>query len=128
VVVRWLAVENAYEVTHIVNDHPFSLGKFALLADAEAAVARPARAPIAAFASAKKFYYQATLSVETLSLTDLDEVERWLRGELRPAVRGQRNPGTVLGRGIKTLASRLLGGERREYVERTGMFEVAGSR
>ncbi|MHB1310382.1 MAG: hypothetical protein ACYC3L_00095 [Gemmatimonadaceae bacterium] len=122
VVVRWIALDHVYEVTQVVNDRPFSLGRFALLSDAEAAVARPVRAPIVSFGSRKKFYYQVTLSVETLSLSDLDEVERWLRGELRPAVRGQRNPGTVLGRGFKTLATRLLGGERREYVERTNVF------
>ena len=105
VVVRQLPVEHAFEVIQVIGERPFSLGKFALLSDAEAAVARPTRAPIVAFAGAKRFYYQATLSVETLSLSDLDEVERWLRGELRPAVRGERNPGTVVGRGLKTLAA-----------------------
>lgn len=128
VVVRWIALEHVYEVLQVTADHPFSLGKFALLSDAEGAVARPVRAPIVAFTASKRFYYQATLAVETLSLSDLDEVERWLRGELRPAVRGQRNPGTVLGRGVKTLASRLLGGERREYVERTPVFETVDGR
>lgn len=128
VVVRRIALENVYEVTQIAADRPFSLGKFALLSDAEAAVGRPVRAAIVAFADRRRFYYQATLSVASLSLSDLDEVERWLRGELRPAVRGQRNPGTVLGRGVKTLASRLLGGERREYVERTPVFETADRR
>jgi hypothetical protein len=128
VVVRWLAVEHEYEVTQVAGDVPFSLGRFALLGDAAAAVARPVRAPIAAFAGARRFYYRATLTVETLSLSDLDEVERWLRGELRPAVRGERNPGTVLGRGLKTLASRLLGGERREYVERTPVFATDDGR
>jgi hypothetical protein len=128
VVVRRLAVENAYEVTQVVGDRPFSLGRFTQLADAAAAVARPMRAPIVAVRGSARQYYQATLSVETLSLSDLDEVERWLRGELRPAVRGERNPGTVIGRGLKTLASRLLGGERREYVARTGVFEADGRR
>ncbi len=124
VVVRWLAVEKTYEVTQLVGDRPFSLGKFTQLGDAAAAVARPTRAPIVSLASIKRAYYQATLSVETLSLSDLDEVERWLRGELQPAVRGRRNPGTVLGRGLKTLASRLLGGERREYAARTEVFQA----
>lgn len=128
VVVRWIAVDNAYEVTQVTGDQPFALGRFAQLSDAAQAVARPVRAPIVAFAGSKRFYYQATLAVETLSLTDLDEVERWLRGELRPAVRGERNPGTVLGRGLKTLATRLLGGERREYSERTPVFAVSEER
>ncbi len=124
VVVRWVALDHAYEVTQVEGDHPFSLGKFSLLDDAAAAVARPVRAAIVAPANGRRVYYQASLTVETLALSDLDEVERWLRGELRPAVRGQRNPGTVIGRGLKTLASRLLGGERREYVERTEVFEA----
>jgi len=128
VVVRWLNVEHAYEVTQVTGNQPFSLGKFAQLNDAAAAVARPVRAPIVAFADGKRFYYQATLTVETLSLSDLDEVERWLRGEFQPAVRGQRNPGTVLGRGLKTLATRLLGGEKREYTERTPVFAPGDSR
>jgi hypothetical protein len=128
VVVRWLAVERVYEVIQIVGARPFSLGRFAQIGDAATAVARPTRAPIVASTASSRMYYQATLTVETLSLSDLDEVERWLRGELRPAVRGQRNPGTVLGRGFKTLASRLLGGERREYVARTGVFGAEGSR
>ncbi|MHB0963651.1 MAG: hypothetical protein ACYC5V_10640 [Gemmatimonadaceae bacterium] len=128
VVVRWLAVERVYEVIQIVGARPFSLGRFAQLGDAASAVARPTRAPIVASAASRRMYYQATLTVETLSLSDLDEVERWLRGELRPAVRGERNPGTVLGRGLKTLASRLLGGERREYVARTGVFETRDGR
>ena len=128
VVVRWLALEKVYEVTQVAGDHPFALGKFALLSDAEAAVGRPTRASIVAIAGRKRFYYQATLAVESLSLSDLDEVERWLRGELRPAVRGQRNAGTALGRGVKTIASRLLGGERREYVERTPVFEATDRR
>lgn len=128
VVVRWLAVERVYEVIQIVGARPFSLGRFALLGDAASAVARPTRASIVASAASRRMYYQATLTVETLSLSDLDEVERWLRGELQPAVRGERNPGTVLGRGLKTLASRLLGGERREYVARTGVFSTADGR
>lgn len=128
VVVRWLAVERVYEVVQVVGGRPFSLGRFALLGDAASAVARPTRAQIVAPARSKRMYYQATLTVETLSLSDLDEVERWLRGELRPAVRGERNPGTVVGRGLKTLASRLLGGEHREYVARTGVFSTADGR
>ncbi|MDP1891404.1 MAG: hypothetical protein Q8K55_10990, partial [Gemmatimonadaceae bacterium] len=73
VVVRWLAVERVYEVIQIVGSRPFSLGRFALLGDAAAAVARPTRAPIVASPASRRMYYQATLTVETLSLSDLDE-------------------------------------------------------
>jgi hypothetical protein len=58
-------------------------------------------------------------------VSDLDEVERWLRGELRPAVRGQRNPGTAVTRGVRTVVAKLLGAEKRHYEERSGKFDVA---
>jgi len=51
-------------------------------------------------------------------------VNAWLRGELQPAVRGQRNPGTALSRGVRSLTTRLLGGERREYGARTATFRA----
>ncbi|HSR40561.1 MAG TPA: DUF4390 domain-containing protein, partial [Longimicrobiales bacterium] len=35
------------------------------------------------------FYYLATVEVETLSLSDLEELQRWLQGELAPAVGGE---------------------------------------
>jgi hypothetical protein len=62
------------------------------------------------------------VDIEALSLTELDEVERWLRGELKPAVRGQKNAGTAVGRGVKTVVVRLLGGERRRYEARSPTF------
>lgn len=123
VIVRRIPVDEAYEVVQMIGDRPFSLGKFTQLADAEAAVARPTRASIVAPQNGQRFYYQATLAVQTLSFGDLDEVQRWLRGELQPAVRGKRNPGSVLGNGLKALATRLLGGERREYGARTEVFK-----
>ncbi|HEX6316419.1 MAG TPA: hypothetical protein VFZ73_16225, partial [Gemmatimonadaceae bacterium] len=69
-------------------------------------------------------YYIGMVDVESMSLTDLDEVERWLRGELQPAVRGDRNPGTALGRGIRKMFVRLLGAERRNLQARSRTFVV----
>ena len=66
--------------------------------------------------------YNLLLDVEGRSLSALDEVQRWLRGELKPAVSGKKNPGTAVGRGVRTLVVRLLGGEKRHYEARTGTF------
>jgi hypothetical protein len=66
-----------------------------------------------------------SLDVQTLSVTDLDEVSRWLRGEVRPAFRGDRNPGTAFTRGLRSLTTRLLGGEQRGYTARTDTFRTA---
>lgn len=122
VVVEFRAVEQTYEVIQRVGGRPLSLGAFRRVEDAELAASRPMRVPIAAPAEDRRFYYLATLEVETLSVSDLDEVGRWLRGELQPAVRGDRNPGTALTRGIRSLATRLLGGDRRQYSERSPSF------
>ncbi len=115
-------VQQRYEVIQFVGERPLSLGVFARLEDADVAAARPVRVPIRATADDRRFYYLATLEVEALSMTDLEELNRWLRGELQPTVRGQRNPGTALSRGIRSLATRLLGGERREYTQRSPSF------
>jgi hypothetical protein len=122
VIVRWRGVDQMYEVTMYVGERVLPLGAFRNVEDAEAAVERPLRVPIEAPASNRLYYYVAALEVETLSVSDLDEVGRWLRGEAQPTIRGQRNPGTALSRTIKSITSRLLGGERRGYGARTGEF------
>jgi hypothetical protein len=121
VIVRYEALERTYQVVHIAGDRAVVLGSFADVRDANAALGRPVQAPLNA-PSRDRYYYNAVADVEVLSLSDLDELERWLRGELRPAVRGRRNPGTALTRGIRTLVVRLLGGTRRHYEARTGTF------
>jgi hypothetical protein len=122
VIVRFLGVEQTYEVVQVVGQRPLALGAFQRVEDAEAAASRPLRVPITAPSEDRRFYYLATLEIETLSVSDLDEVERWLRGELQPAVRGERSPGTALTRGIRSLVSRLLGGDRRQYSQRSPSF------
>jgi hypothetical protein len=125
VLVQYLVAEKKYEVVQLMNDRaPFSLGKFDHVEDAERAIARPTRVPITAFPSKKRFYYRATLDVNILGASDLDEVNRWLKGELEPAIHGERNPGTALTRSIRMLASRLLGGDSREFEAETGEFQV----
>lgn len=121
VIVRYDAMADAYGVARIVGDRVVPMGRWARWADAEAAAEGETTAPITP-RSGGSHYYVTRLSVETLSLSDLDELERWLRGELRPAVRGRRSPGTALRRGARVLAARMLGGERREYEDRSGTF------
>jgi hypothetical protein len=124
VVVRYEPLTKTYRVARFVGDRAENLGRFERYEDAQAAVARPYQPPLPARRTRSRQYYIVVLEVEVISMSDLDELERWLRGELRPAVRGKRNPGTALGRGISTLATRLLGGEKRRYEQRTETFRV----
>ena len=120
-IVRYDPLDRTYRVARIVGEVVVPLGQFEQFADAETALERPFRAPITA-KRGKRGYYSVALDVETLSMTELDEVERWLRGEVKPAVRGQVNPVTPVTKGLRTVLVRLIGGERRHYEQRSATF------
>ena len=111
-----------YQVVRVVNKKTQALGEYTEFNDAQSAAENPYKVAIALPKKGQRGYYNLLLDVETLSLSDLDEVNRWLRGELKPAVSGKKNPGTAVGRGVRTLVVRLLGGEKRHYEARTGTF------
>ena len=89
---------------------------------AEAALEHAVPIALAPQRSGEAYYYNVVLDVETLSFSDLDELQRWLHGDLEPAARGRLNPVSALRRGIGSLVSRLLGGERRHYESRSVTF------
>jgi hypothetical protein len=122
VIVRHDPLRNVFRVIRVRGDEAAVVGSFATLADADSALGASARSGITPPHRGERSYYALRVDVEMLSVNDLDELERWLRGELRPAVRGDRNPGTALERGARTLLVRVLGGERRRYAARTGKF------
>jgi hypothetical protein len=120
------ALGKKYRVVRVEDDGKAvtSAGQFSSFEEMVREVERPQRVPLKAEVHPNAQYYIGVLDVESLSLTDLDEVERWLRGELQPAVRGDGNPGTALGRGIRRMFVRLLGAERRNLQARSGTFRV----
>jgi hypothetical protein len=122
VILKYDVLGKKYQVVRVVNKKAEALGEYPAAADAEGAAEAPYKVAIALPKKGERGYYNLLLDVETLSLSDLDEVQRWLRGELKPAVSGKKNPGTALGRGVRTLVVRLLGGEKRHYEARTGTF------
>jgi hypothetical protein len=127
VVVRYDALNEQYRVFRVDSAadgiRQRTLGVFSRVDEAAAEVERPMRVPLSASAVAARQYFRAVLDVTTMSNNDLDEIDRWLRGELRPAVRGQRNPGTAIGRGMRRLLVRVLG-EERHLEARTPSFRV----
>jgi hypothetical protein len=122
VIVKYDVLGKKYQAVRVVNKKVQSLGEFASIDSAELSAEGPYAPAILLPKKGQRGYYNLLLDVETLSLSDLDEVERWLRGELKPAVSGKKNPGTAVGRGVRTLVVRLLGGEKRHYEARTGTF------
>ena len=124
VILKYDVLGKRYQVARVVNKKALPLGDHATLEAAAEAAEAPYQTTISLPKKGQRGYYNLLLDVELLSLSDLDEVERWLRGELKPAVRGEKNPGTVLTRGVRTLVVRLLGGEKRHYEARSGTFRL----
>lgn len=70
-----------------------------------------------------RYYYLTTVEVETLSLSDLEELERWLRGELSPAVGGGGDLDGALTRGLGRILVRALGLPTRSVRLRSEVFD-----
>lgn len=115
-----------YRVVRVEGDGESvtSAGQFGSFDEMILEVERAQRVALRGAQQKNRQYYIGVLDVESMSLTDLDEVERWLRGELQPAVRGNGNPGTALGRGIRRVFVRLLGAERKNLQARSRTFVV----
>jgi hypothetical protein len=122
VIVRYNPLRRRYSATRIEGDRITALGSFDKLDPIEELLSRPMQPTLTLPDGHDKYYYNLVLDVQMLSVTDLDEVERWLRGELGPAVHGEKSPGTALGRGAKTLITKLLGGQEKHYEARSRIF------
>jgi hypothetical protein len=123
-VVGYDPATQSYRVRRRFGNQLEDLGAFSTLSSAQTASERPLRVPLVPRRAGRRYYYNLILDVEALSVSDLDQLERWLRGELRPAVRGDNNALTALGNGARTLVTRILGGERRHYEKRSATFRA----
>lgn len=71
-----------------------------------------------------RYYYAASLQVSTLSDSDLDELERFLAGDLGRAAEGGENFGDALGRGATRFLLRLAGLPSLRLEARSDRFSV----
>ncbi len=69
-----------------------------------------------------RYYSLGRIHVETLSLSDLDELRRWLQGDLAPAMEGEGGVSSALGRGLQRILVRALGLPAERYQARTRTF------
>ncbi len=123
VIVRFDPLTKRFRAARLTGDTATVLGDFPQFPALASAMAAPFVVPLVPKRRGGRYFYNVVLDVEMLSLSDLDEVEHWLRGELRPAVQGKRNPAGVVGRGLRTLFVRMLGAERRHYEVRSKEFK-----
>lgn len=68
-----------------------------------------------------RYYYLATVEMATLSLSDLEELQRWLSGDL--AAGSDDSSGNALARGVRRLFVRALGLPARRLHLRTDPFD-----
>lgn len=122
VIVRYNPLKRRYTATRIEGDRITALGSFDNLDPIEAVLSQALQPAFAVPDGHDKYYYNLVLDVQMLSVSDLDEVERWLKGDLGPAVHGEKNPGTAIGQGAKTLITKLLGGQEKHYEARSKVF------
>lgn len=125
VLVRYDRLDRSYQIVRGMEEsRPEVIGRFSTLPEVAGVLAAAYRPVIRIPERNRRYYYNVTLTVETLTANDLDEVERWLRGELRPAIRGEKSAGTAVTRGMRTLIARLIAGPQRSFSERTPTFFV----
>lgn len=124
VLVRYDPYSQQYQLVRRGNRDTEAVSGFATIASVEEVLSQSQPVALTPRRTGARYYYNVILEIETLSVSDLDELQRWLRGELEPAVRGKRAPLSALRRGFGTLLSRVLGGENRHYEARSGTFRA----
>jgi hypothetical protein len=105
-----------YRVVRRQHGRVEDLGSFATLSTAQAMLERPLRAGLLPEREGARYYYTLALDIEALSVSDMAQLERWLRG-----VRGG-TAASALGNGVRTLMLRMLGGEKQHYNGRSPTF------
>lgn len=121
VVISYDALDKVYAVVRRLDERVSVLGRFDHLGEAQEAAEAPQRVPLVPRRD-DRYYYIVRLQVETLSLSDLNEVESWLKGDFSPAVRGDKPAGTALGRGLKGVFLKLLGADTQQHERRSVTF------
>jgi hypothetical protein len=73
-----------------------------------------------------RYYVLGVLEIETLSLSDLDELRRWLGGDVASAVRGEEGAENAVATGVRRIFVRALGLPARRERLRTPTFDWGG--
>lgn len=124
IIVQFDSFDSVYEVLRVTGDSVVNLGAYRKLVDARAASELVYNLPSLTPPKGRESYIAVRADVQTIELSDLDELQRWLKGEVRPAVQGKKNPGTAITRGLRSLGSRLLGAEVRHLEKQTKPFKL----
>lgn len=115
-IVQYDPTAQRYRVVRRQTGQHEDLGSFSTLSIAQTVVERPSRATLSPERGGVRYYYAVSLDIEALSVSDLDQLERWLRGAKSGTA------ASAVGNGVRTLMLRMLGGEKRHYTARSAVF------
>ena len=121
-IVRYDVLSKTYRVGRLQGDSIVD-SRYPTLSDARASISQFA-IKLPPPRDRRRLYYTVLVTIETFSSNDLVEVQRWLNGEAKPALKGDKNPASALSRGFLTLFSRLLGGDVRRVRGKTALFDT----
>ncbi|MEP6765369.1 MAG: hypothetical protein ABJB66_13710 [Gemmatimonadaceae bacterium] len=122
IIVRFDQLEKTYSVARLVGTAVADLGTYKKLQDAQRASELEYTPVLPTPPKGRGSYVAVQADVQTMEMSDLAELQSWLRGEAKPAVQGKKNPGKSLLRGISSLGSRLLGAQIRHVDGRSETF------
>ena len=75
---------------------------------------------------AGRFFFLCRLDLTTLNDSDLEELTRWLKGDVSPAVSGRGSVGDALARGLQRVLVRIAGLPRLTLEARSTEFRSGG--
>ena len=113
-------VANTYQM---LRSSDSSLVTLPDLRSLDSALAVPFTVDLVPRRRAGRFYYVADLDAESLSPSELEEVERWLRGDLGRALTQRGDVGNAFSRGARLALIRLSGLPHRSLQARTARFQ-----
>jgi hypothetical protein len=123
VIIEYSPATKAYHLRRVIGNRPVELGDDVTSIEmAEQLLSKPFSPPLSPERTGAKYFYLFKAEVSTLSVSDLEAWQRWLKGEAEPAVRGKRNPVGAFRRGLESLLSRVLGGDSQSYDSRSSIF------
>jgi hypothetical protein len=122
VIIEYLPATKVYHLRRIVENHADNLGEVETVEGAEQLLSKPYSPPLSPERRGGRYFYRFNAQISTVSLSDLDAWQRWIKGEAQPAVSGKKNPVGAFQRGLGSLLSRLLGGDSQSYERRSTSF------
>jgi len=103
-----------------------SVSRYATPDDLAAALGIPYTVTLRPSGGSGRYYFVGRLEVTTLNDTDLQELSRWLSGDVGPVVSGEGNLGEALARGAQRVLVRLAGLPRQRLEARSPTIRIDG--